>query len=105
MTGSVEPPPIGVLKNQRFDVDCSPKAGKKAKKSSGELRFFTIVAIPSAIHHREHHPPRHPPQRQIDLNCNASLGEPFQLSRYTPRKQCLCRPCGCGVVSKTMQGI
>jgi hypothetical protein len=54
----VEPPPFGVLKNQRFDVDCSPKAGKRAKQSSGELRFFTIVAILSAIHRREHHPPR-----------------------------------------------
>jgi hypothetical protein len=86
MTGSVEPPPFGVLKNQRFDVDCSPKAGKKAKKSSGELRFFTIVAIPSAIHHREHHPLRRPPPRQIDLNCNKTfLRTLLEVQVYSPK--------------------
>jgi hypothetical protein len=39
-----------------------------------------------SIHHREHHPLHRPPKRQIDLNCNALLGEPCaQAQVYSPK--------------------
>jgi hypothetical protein len=69
-------------------------AGSEAQPPFGDppselLFFFAIVAILSPtrpVHHREHHPLCHPPQRQIDLNCNALLGEPCtQVQVYSPK--------------------
>jgi hypothetical protein len=56
------------------------------KKSSSVVLFFCDRRDSQSIHHREHHPPRRPSQRQIDLNCNALLGEPCaQVQVYSPK--------------------
>jgi hypothetical protein len=66
--------------------EAQPPFGDPPGDLKNQLLFFCDRRDSQSIHHREHHPPRRPPQRQIDLNCNALLGEPCaQVQVYFPK--------------------